>query len=84
MDYLTAGLEQAALGAYAPHLHEDLLGHWGLILLDGLDDIHEADTRCGQVKQAVLDFVTSLSRCRFLAPSRTCAYQKQAWQQDGF
>jgi len=82
--YLCGRLKQAALEDFGPHLHEELLQRGGLILLDGLDEVPDALTRREQVKQAVQDFVSTFSRCRFLVTSRTYAYQRQDWKLTGF
>ncbi len=83
-NFVSGQLEKAALGEYGPHLHQTLMKHGGLILLDGLDEVPEAHTRRQQIKQAVQDFAASFGRCRFLVTSRTYAYQKQEWKLDGF
>ena len=69
---------------YGPHLKKTLLEEGGLILLDGLDEVPDADQRRVQVKQAVQGFAADFSRCRFLVTSRTYAYQRQDWKLDGF
>ncbi len=69
---------------YAEHLYCELLERGGLILLDGLDEVPDADDRRGQVKQVVQDFVSRFPRCRFLVTTRTYAYQKQDWKLRGF
>ena len=74
----------ALLGRYADHLQAELLGHGGLILLDGLDEVPDALSRREQVKQAVQDFAGLYRNCRFLVTSRTYAYQRQDWKLDGF
>jgi formylglycine-generating enzyme required for sulfatase activity len=82
--FLADELEPAALGDYAPHLHRELLERGGLLLLDGLDEVPEADRRREQIKQAVQDFCATFRRCRILVTSRTYAYQQQEWQLPGF
>ena len=73
--FIAAELEAAALGDYAPHLKQELLERGGLLLLDGLDEVPEAEERRDQIKQAVQDFAASFPRCRILVTSRTYAYQ---------
>ena len=73
-----------ALDDFAPHLREHLLERGGLVLLDGLDEVPDADNRRVQIKQAVQDFAATFSKCRFLVTSRTYAYQRQDWKLDGF
>ena len=82
--FIVTELETLALGEYAPHLHRELLESGGLILLDGLDEVPEAEQRRKQIKQAVEDFAATFHRCRVLVTSRTYAYQQQAWRLPGF
>ncbi len=74
----------AQLQRYADHLQSELLGHGGLILLDGLDEVPDAMQRREQVKTAVQEFAAIHANCRFLVTSRTYAYQGQDWKLDGF
>ncbi len=83
-DFIAAGLEGHGLGEYTPHLKRELLEKGGLLLLDGLDEVPEAERRREQIKQAVEDFAAVFPRCRMLVTSRTYAYQQQAWQLRGF
>lgn len=82
--FIEADLKSCALGDYAPHLRRELLEQGGLLLLDGLDEVPEADRRREQIKHAVEDFARTFSRCRVLVTSRTYAYQQQAWRLPGF
>ena len=82
--FICGRLQQAALAEFAPYLQQALLGPGGLVLLDGLDEVPDALDRRAQIKQAVQDFATTFSRCRFLVTSRTYAYQRQDWKLDGF
>ena len=66
-----------AFAEYARYLKDELLEEGGLILLDGLDEVPEADLRRGQIKQAVEDFASAFPKCRVLVTSRTYAYQKK-------
>ena len=72
------------LADYEPHLKRELHERGGLILLDGLDEVPEADERRVQVKQAVQGFSADFPRCRFVVTSRTYAYQRQDWKLPGF
>ncbi len=82
--FIAAELEPCELGDYAPHLRQELLEQGGLLLLDGLDEVPEADRRRVQLKQAVEGFAASFPRCRILVTSRTYAYQRQDWRLAGF
>lgn len=83
-DFIAAELEDAALSDYEPHLAQEMLKQGGLLLLDGLDEVPEADSRRVQIKQAVEDFAATFRQCRILVTSRTYAYQQQAWRLPGF
>ena len=83
-DFIVADLHSGALAAYAKPLTQTLLREGGLLLLDGLDEVPEADRRRVQMKQAITDFAATFKRCRILVTSRTYAYQQQAWRLPGF
>jgi len=83
-DFLAEELRGALLGDFVPLLTKELRERGGLILLDGLDEVPEADHRRVQIKQAVEELRGSLPQCRFLVTSRTYAYQKQDWHLTGF
>lgn len=83
-DFIRMDLESATLGRYSEHLHQELMKKGGLILLDGLDEVPEADKRRNQIKQVVEDFANTFRNCRILITSRTYAYQKQDWRIQGF
>jgi hypothetical protein len=82
--FIEAELESASIGDYAPHLRQELLKKGGLLLLDGLDEVPEADQRRIQIKQTVEDFAATCKHCRVLVTSRTYAYQKQDWRLPNF
>lgn len=82
--YVADQLEMAQLSEFAVHLETHLRDHGGLILLDGLDEVPDALGRRDRIKRAIDQFRLSFHRCRFLATSRTYAYQKQSWKLDGF
>ncbi|MEZ4619708.1 MAG: SUMF1/EgtB/PvdO family nonheme iron enzyme [Caldilineaceae bacterium] len=82
--FIAAELAGASLEAYVPHLQRELFEKGGLILLDGFDEVPDADRRRTQIKEAVEDFVATYHRCRILVTSRTYAYQKQEWRLPGF
>ena len=66
-----------------PQMKEEL-HHGALILLDGLDEVPDADDRREQIKHAVLKFAATFGHCRYLVTSRTYAYQRQDWKLPGF
>lgn len=82
--FIAETLAEASLGGYAPYLEKELQEKGGLLLLDGLDEVPEAESLREQIRQAVEDFVASFGRCRVLLTSRTYAYQNQGWKLHGF
>lgn len=78
-EFICAELAAAALGDFAPHLQAELMELGGLVLLDGLDEVHDADNQRTQIKAAVEDFAHTFGNCRILVTSRTYAYQHQDW-----
>jgi predicted NACHT family NTPase len=69
--------------AFFEVLRQELVNRGGLILLDGLDEVPEIESR-PQIKRAIEDFAKANPRCRILVTSRTYAYQKQDWKLNGF
>ncbi len=61
-------------------LRQELLDQGGLLLLDGLDEVPEAERRREQVKAAVEGLAAMFPKLRLLVTSRTYAYQKQDWK----
>jgi formylglycine-generating enzyme required for sulfatase activity len=82
--FVVGELEAASLGEYAPHLHKELMGVGGLVLLDGLDEVSDAENQRIQIKQAIEDFANTFLRCHILVTSRTYAYQHQDWRLNSF
>jgi predicted NACHT family NTPase len=72
------------LQAFSDSLQDALQNTGGLLLLDGLAEVPEADQRRVHVKTAVEQFAAAFPRVRVLVTSRTYAYQKQDWKLRGF
>jgi predicted NACHT family NTPase len=70
---------------FAGPLRDELLNAGGLLLLDGLDEVPEAEGgRRVQVKVAVEKFAAAFPKIKVLITSRTYAYQNQDWKLRGF
>lgn len=82
--FIESDLCTATLEKYALPMRQELLEKGGILLLDGLDEIPEAEHRRIQIKQAVEDFASTYPRCRIMVTSRTYAYQKEGWRLNGF
>lgn len=82
--YLQDSLTKAALAPFIEVLRQDLIQGRALVLLDGLDEVPNAQQRRQQIRQAVEAFVASFGHCRYLVTSRTYAYQNQEWKLKGF
>jgi formylglycine-generating enzyme required for sulfatase activity len=74
----------ATIRDVAPALRDELVRKGGILLLDGLYEVPEADRLRVQVKAVVEEFVAMFPRVRVLVTSRTYAYQRQEWKLDGF
>ena len=73
-----------ALKRFGPMLQDELLTHGGLVILDGLDEVPEAQERRAQLRSIIEDFSRLYHRCRILVTSRPLAYQRPEWQLQGF
>jgi len=84
--FIEAELEAAALGDFAPQLKQALRDpqQGGLLLLDGWDEVPEANRRREQLRQAVVGFRRAFPHCRILVTGRTYAYQRQDWKLPNF
>ena len=82
-NHITQQMGQS-LDEFAGLLRQHLLAEGGLLILDGLDEVPEAQHRREAVRQVVLDFRRQFPRVRILLTSRTYAYQRQAWRLPGF
>jgi formylglycine-generating enzyme required for sulfatase activity len=70
--------------AFIPFLQETFQHNGGLLLLDGLDEVPEAQARRAQIVQLVADLKATLPKMRILVTSRIYAYRQQDWQLSGF
>lgn len=85
-EFLESELRKEGLGDYFPYLRGELLSSsGGLLLLDGLDEVPEAENRREQIREVVESFVGALPpSCRVLVTSRVYAYRNQGWELRGF
>ena len=83
-DFIASDLKECGIDSFADYLKKELLEQGGLLLLDGLDEVPEADCRRGQIKEVIVEFAKTFKKCRLLVTSRTYAYQKQDWKLPGF
>lgn len=84
INFIADNLDKLALRGFERYLVRELRESGGIILLDGLDEVPEANQRRIQIKQAIEDFAASFPKCRILVTSRAYAYQRQDWRLSGF
>ncbi|MFN8595279.1 MAG: SUMF1/EgtB/PvdO family nonheme iron enzyme [Anaerolineae bacterium] len=85
-DDIAIRLGEAAAKRLLPYLQERLLNEGGLILLDGLDEVPEAQQRRKTLLDAVQELAGTLPRdkSRFLVTARPYAYADQKWHLNDF
>lgn len=83
-DFITAELRTWSLDEFSDLLRKHFLEDGGLLLLDGLDEVPDAERRRSQIKSMIDDFAASFQKVRILVTSRTYAYQKQDWRLKDF
>ncbi|MFQ6102130.1 MAG: SUMF1/EgtB/PvdO family nonheme iron enzyme [Anaerolineae bacterium] len=83
---LTARLGEEGAKRLFPHLQRRLLEEGGLVLLDGLDEVPQAERRRKCLLEAVADLAGTLppERSRVLVTARLYAYDKPQWRLPGF
>ena len=79
-DFIISELNASNLGEYSSLLNKHLREEGGLLLVDGLDEVPEADLRRMQIRQVLEDFARSYPNVHILVTSRTYAYQNQDWR----
>ena len=82
--HIRQSLQANRQGDFIDYLHDELQQTGGLIMLDGLDEVPDAERVRPQIIQAVESFRNAYSNCRILVTSRTYAYQRQDWKLPGF
>ena len=82
--YICDELNAAAVGDFADELQAELRQDGGIILLDGLDEVPDADQQRAQLKAVINAFAGTYRKCRILITSRPYAYHQEDWTLDGF
>lgn len=82
--HIEAELRRCDKADYLPHLRRRMLAGEVILLLDGLDEVAEADKRREQVLGAIRAFADAHGDARILVTARPYAYQKKEWRLDGF
>jgi formylglycine-generating enzyme required for sulfatase activity len=77
-------LERCDKADYLPHLRRRMLAGEAFLLLDGLDEVAEAEQRREQVVGAIRAFAAAHGDARILVTARPYAYQQPRWRLDGF
>ncbi len=83
---LAAHLGDKAADRLLPYVQDRLLREGGLLLLDGLDEVPEANRRRRCLLEAVADLAAALppERCRLVVTARPYAYADPRWHLSGF
>lgn len=84
-NFIAAQLQSVEnLADFLPYLQQTFKQGKAILLLDGLDEVSEADKRRVQIRQMVENIALSNPKGRILITSRTYAYQKQEWRLNTF
>lgn len=78
--FLDTELAESGLQEFAPLLRQLLRYPGGLVILDGLDEVPEAEQRRAQILQMIEDFAALHPNCRLLVTSRSYSYIRQDWR----
>lgn len=83
---LAVHLGDGAAYQLLPYIQDRLLREGGLVLLDGLDEVPEANRRRRCLLEAVADLAATLplGRCRLVVTARPYAYADPGWHLSGF
>ncbi|MEI7833497.1 MAG: SUMF1/EgtB/PvdO family nonheme iron enzyme [bacterium] len=82
--FIASEVVNMGLVEYPAFLLRELMITGGIIFLDGLDEVPEADQRRKQIIDAIEGFAATFQNCRILVTSRTYAYLNQSWRLHGF
>ena len=82
--YIAETLTAASLGDFVEELKAELRQQGGLLLLDGLDEVPDADQQREQLKAVISAFAGVYRHCRLLITSRPYAYRQEDWRLTGF
>ena len=82
--FVAAELEKQELNSCLIPLQTAFKEGRGLLLLDGLDEVPQAEERRDQIKQVVESFARHYGNARILVTSRPYAYERQDWRLQGF
>lgn len=83
-EFIEKQLHANTFGEFAAELHNALKNEGGLILLDGLDEVPQANARREQLIAIVENFAVAFAKSRVLVTGRVYAYRQQDWKLGGF
>lgn len=83
-DYLSYQTRELGYEHEYAALKKHLQDRGGVLLLDGLDEVREADQRRDFIKQAVEKFAGANKALRLIVMCRPYAYQRDEWKLDNF
>ncbi|MBI4671796.1 MAG: SUMF1/EgtB/PvdO family nonheme iron enzyme [Chloroflexi bacterium] len=83
-DYLAQVTRDLGYGHECDALKKHLQEDGGIVLLDGLDEVREADQRREFIKHAIEKFAGANASLRLIATCRPYAYQRDEWKLENF